>query len=359
MPVYKDYKRNTWYFRIYVSNKNGNRVQKTRSGFKTKALCKQAESDFILNYKENLDITFIDLYNIYIKSKEQNLKFQSFRALENRFKNHIVPFFKDYKINNIKAKDYIEWKNYILKKNYSFTYNSSLHQAMVNILNFATVFYNLDDNIAKKVGNFSRKNYYSKVNFWTHEEYLKFISKVDDIVYYNLFELLYYSGLRLGEALALNWNDLIDNNLNINKTLIRSSINNSIFNTPKTHSSIRKVKIDNSILDNLNSLKTYYKNFVNFNDNWFIFGGLYPLSTTTIERKKNKYCALSNVKQIRIHDFRHSHASFLLSKGIPITVISKRLGHSNCSMTLRIYSHIMPDDEDKTIDLLNKLKQNK
>ena len=43
---------------------------------------------------------------------------------------------------------------------------------MVNILNFATVFYNLDDNIAKKVGNFSRKNYYSKVNFWTHEEAL-------------------------------------------------------------------------------------------------------------------------------------------------------------------------------------------
>lgn len=57
-----------------------------------------------------------------------------------------------------------------------------------------------------------------------------------------------------------------------------------------------------------------------------------------------------------MHDFRHSHASLLLSKGVPITVISKRLGHSNIAMTLNIYSHLMLDDEDKAVDLLNKIK---
>lgn len=61
------------------------------------------------------------------------------------------------------------------------------------------------------------------------------------------------------------------------------------------------------------------------------------------------------VKQIRIHDFRHSHALFLPSKGVPITVISKRLGYSNISITLNIYSHLMIDDEDKAVDLLNKI----
>ena len=357
MAIYKDNKRNTWYFRVYVTNKSGIRVQKTKSGFKTKSLCKQAESNFLINYEEKNDnILFLDLYKIYIKSKEQNLKFQSFRTLKNRFEKQIIPFFKDYKINNIKAIDYIEWKNLILNKNYSYTYNSSLHQAMVNILNFANNFYDLEENIAKKVGNFSRRNYLPKVNFWTYEEYKQFISKVDEIVYFSLFELLYYSSLRLGEALALNWNDLKDNNLKIDKTLIRKSINNSSFNTPKSHSSIRNIKIDNYVLTNLVKLKKYYQGFIGFNDKWFIFGGLKPLAPTTIERKKNYFCKIANVKQIRIHDFRHSHATFLLSKGVPITVISKRLGHSNLSMTLNVYSHLILEDEDKAIDLLNKIK---
>lgn len=357
MSVKKDEKRNTWYFRVYVTDKDGNRRQKERSGFKTKAECKQAENYFLLTFNDTRDdILFSELYNIFIKEKEQSLKFQSFRALKNRFENHILPYFKDYKINNIRVADYIDWKDKILNKNYSYRYNSSLHQAMVNILNFGINFYDLKENIASKVGNFSKRNYSPKIDFWTLEEYNTFISKVDDFVYYVFFDLLYYSGLRLGEIRALNWRDLKDNYIIVNKTLIRKSINDSQFNTPKTNSSIRNVKIDNYVLNNLQKLKEYYKEFYGFTDDWFIFGGLKPLSTTSIERIKNKYCKLANVKQIRIHDFRHSHATLLLSKGVPITVISKRLGHSNLSMTLNVYSHLILQDEDKAIDLLNNFK---
>lgn len=73
-----------------------------------------------------------------------------------------------------------------------------------------------------------------------------------------------------------------------------------------------------------------------FKNSWFIFGGLYPLSPTTITRKKDKYCELAKVKKIRIHYFRHSHASQLISIGTPITVVSERLGHSDIAMTLNI-----------------------
>ena len=96
---------------------------------------------------------------------------------------------------------------------------------------------------------------------------------------------------------------------------------------------------------------------IGFEDNWFIFGGLNPLSPSTIGRKKSKYCEKANVKKIRIHDFRHSHASLLLSKNVPITVISKRLGHSDIDLTLNIYSHMIPKDEDKAVNILNQIKQ--
>ena len=360
MAVYKDLKRNTWYFRIYVDDETGVKKQKTRSGFKTKLAAKHAESEFLLNYNilnDNNDILFIDLYYEYIKYKKQNLKYQSFRTYKSKIEKHILPFFKDYKINNIKSNDYIEWKEYIINKNFSYKYNCSLHICMVNILNFAYKFYNLNENVASKVGNFSKRNYFPKVNFWTFNEFNQFINNVDDKVYYSLFTILYYTGMRLGECLALNWNDIKDNCIYVNKNLIRKNINNPIFNTPKTPSSVRIIKIDKYTLNVLNDLKDFYKKSIGFDNKWFVFGGLNPLATTTIERRKNYYCKISNVKQIKIHEFRHSHATLLISKGVPISVISKRLGHSDMSTTLKIYSHLIPEDEDKAVNMLDKIRE--
>ncbi len=145
--------------------------------------------------------------------------------------------------------------------------------------------------------------------------------------------------------------------MNINKTISKETIDNErIINSPKTADSIRKVKLDNELVNNLEILKNYYKNYIGFQEEWFIFGGLHPLSPSTIGRKKDKYCEIANVKKIRIHDFRHSHASLLLSKNVPITVISKRLGHSDIDLTLNVYSHMIPKDEDKVVDILNELK---
>ena len=94
---------------------------------------------------------------------------------------------------------------------------------------------------------------------------------------------------------------------------------------------------------------------IDFNDDWFVFGGLKPLVPTTIGRKRDMYCKKLGVKKIRIHDFRHSHASLLISKGVPITMISKRLGHSNIEMTFNTYAHLIPEDEDKAINALENL----
>ena len=66
-----------------------------------------------------------------------------------------------------------------------------------------------------------------------------------------------------------------------------------------------------------------------------------------------------NIRKIKIHDFRHSHTTFLLSNGVPITVISKRLGHTDISMTLNVYSHLISEDEDKSISLISKINKEK
>ncbi len=355
--LYKDAKRNTWYFRTYIEDKFGNKVQKCRSGFKTKSEAKEAELLFLTKLEKlNNDIFFQELYDDFIKDKKQNLKAQSIRSTISRYENHILPYFKDYKLSKITRGIYIDWKDQIINKKFSYKYNANLHGCMVAILNYAVGFYDLDKNIASKVGNFSKRDYMPKVNFWTYEQFNQFIKVVDDEVYSTLYKTLYFTGMRLGECLALSWNHIKDDYIKVERTLAKEKLNNEpIFNTPKTKSSKRNIRLDNETITLLNKLKVYYKAYVGFNDDWFVFGGLSPLSQTTVGRRKDDYCLEANVKRIKIHDFRHSHATLLLSRGVPITVISKRLGHADLSMTLNTYSHLIPEDEDKAVNLLNNL----
>lgn len=92
-----------------------------------------------------------------------------------------------------------------------------------------------------------------------------------------------------------------------------------------------------------------------FNErNWFVCGGEKPITSSSIQRYKKQYCEKSHLPEIRIHDFRHSHASFLINNGMDIVSVSHRLGYSSISMTLDTYTHYMPRKEDAIINLLDK-----
>ena len=66
-------------------------------------------------------------------------------------------------------------------------------------------------------------------------------------------------------------------------------------------------------------------------------------------------CKESGVKRIHVHGLRHSHASLLISLGVNVVLISKRLGHAKVSTTLDTYSHFFPDDEETVIDQLDSV----
>ena len=359
MPTYQNKKTKLWEYRVYANDIYGNRKQYEKGGFKTKKEAQQAEMELkSLDKVQDCTITFMQLWNNYQQFIALKQKKQSYRKTVSKFENHILPYFKDYKVKNISANVYTKWQNIIEEKGFRHSYNSTLHGSMVTILNYAIKFHGLTENVASKIGNFTKKEELTtNVDFWTLEEFNQFINVVDDYVYKKFYETLYYTGLRQGECLALTWNDLKSDYLDIYKTISKEKINGEfIINTPKTKKSIRKVKIDKKLIYSLNELKEYYKTIKGFNDNWYIFGGISPLSASTIGRKKDNYCKQAKVKKIRIHDFRHSHASLLVSNGVPITVISQRLGHSDINMTLNTYSHLIPNDEDKAIDIINKLK---
>lgn len=303
---------------------------------------------------------FYTLYLEYVEFINVKLQPQSIITIKKRFNNYILPYFKNKNIDEITPFVYLEWQKKIDKKAFSFGYKKALHYTMVSFYSYLNLFYSININIPKQVGNFKNNDIPKEMSFLTFKEYEKFINIFEDcdFIYKAFFTILFHTGIRLGEALALKFNDFINDSLFINKTISKEYINGKKVETnPKTKESIRYIKLDNYTIDLINKIKNYYiNNFKNFNNSFYIFGGSKSLSVTSITRKKNKYLKNAGInKNIRIHDFRHSHATFLLKNNVPIIEVSRRLGHCDINTTIKTYSHLTNDYEKKALQAFNSL----
>ncbi len=359
----------SWFFKTNYVDLEGNRKQFKSKKYELKSQALEAERAFLLSLSdkiEKIDVTFEELI---IKFKNEQRGRIKISTLSNY--NKYSKFFKG--LYKVKLKDfnithYNKWKYEIDKINISTGYKNCIYKFFKTILNFAIKYYNYNlSSMMNKMTNFNNPNELKKeMLYWTHDEYKRFIKAEDDIRYKTFFEILYYCGLRKGEANALNWKDVNFENksLSITKNITQKIKGEKyIILTPKTKSSNRVLPLPNKVLNSLIKLKSYYEKFNNFSENWFIFGGIYPLPDSNIHKRKKDNCIKANkdllpneqIQEIRIHDFRHSCASLLINKGASIALVSKYLGHSNISTTLNTYTHMFKNDLEKIVEELNKL----
>ena len=302
-------------------------------------------------------MSFEEAYKNYLNYASRRHKKQSFDTIKYNFEFRILPFFKDYLIENITSNDILSWENYILSFDFSNNYNKSLYYILSSFFEYCSLFYNFDKNIISKVGNFKKKYEENKRDFYNLREFKLFIKYVDNNVYKQFFNFMFFTGTRPGEAMALKFSDLQGDYVYITKTI--SEHGNREIDTPKTNSSVRKIRIDKFLKNDLLNLKKYYTKLYNkSNFNYFVFGGIKPLAPTTINRYKFKACEKAKLRPITLHQFRHSHATLLLHNGIIINEISRRLGHSNVSTTLNVYTHTDLTQEKRVWNTLNSLRFN-
>ncbi len=293
-------------------------------------------------------MSFEEAYEEYLLFAKKRQKKESFNNTTHTFKARILPYFKDLKLFDLTKKDILNWQDNIYQLDFSNNYNRILYYEFVNFLDYCVNFLKFPENYLRDIGKFEKHYEERKSDFYTLKEFKKFIKYVDNVVYKRFFELMFYCGTRPGEAMALQFKDLQDDYILVNKTI--TSHNGREFDYPKTKSSIRKIKIDKKLKKDLFKLQKMYDGCTS---DYFIFGGAKPLAPTTINRYKKKACERANIKVITLHQFRHSHATLLVTKGILINEVSRRLGHSNVSTTLNVYTHSDLSQEKRVVKTLS------
>lgn len=301
-----------------------------------------------------LECCFSDVYENYLIYARKKLKKQSYDSLVYNFNKRILPFFKDKYLKDIDSESILKWEDYILNFNFSNNFNRNLYYHLSGFFEYCKLFYNFDKTIISNVGCFKKKYEKDKHDFYTLEEFNHFIKYFKDNVYKQFFNFMFYVGTRPGEAMALRFSDLNNGYVSINKTI--SSHKTRDVGTPKNFSSNRVVAIDKFLEEDLLKLKSHYKEKYKIDMDFYIFGGIKPLSPSTINRRKLEVCKKANIRPITLHQFRHSHATLLMSENVLVNEISRRLGHSKPSTTLNIYTHTNSEQEKRVVNTLNSLR---
>lgn len=343
MAVYKDKERNTWYFVTRIKQLDGRLKQVKRRGFRTKKDAQIAEAQTLTAAPTLNSLKFEVLANEYLEWYTARRKESSVDKIKNIIENHLVPRFGDMKVEDIQVAHIMDYQTILIAK-YSANHVKKIHSTLSAIFNYGIKKGYLKENPARIAG-ISELETTQQINYWTLDEFKSFIAYVEDPFYKSLFMTLYYSGLRRGEILALTWADVDFNNstITVNKSVLHKKVT-----TPKTQSSIRKLMMPKHVMKLLEIVK---RDAAPVKPLYVVFGEYYDsISNTTLARHYDKYVKLSGVKRIRIHDFRHSHASYLINKGYLISIVSRRLGHRNPSTTLDVYSHLYPSTEEEAVE---------
>ena len=327
-------------------------------------------NEYIGNTSSNIKMTVRELYDEYIEVKKYEVRQSTFEKSNRELRMYVLPYLGNERIDKLNSKILQQWKIEIDKKPLSITTKKNKYKTLRALLNYAVKMEYLSKNPLLTVGNF--KDVYfkptdEKIHYYTEAQFTKYIKAAEEYAsshdtltewgYYVFFYIAYFTGMRKGEINALKWSDIDDNIIHIRRSVSQKTKGNSILETPpKNKSSMRDLQMPLPLKSVLEKHKSRQMQTEDFNINYRVCGGIKCLSDTAIDMHNRIYSKNAGIDRIRVHDFRHSHASLLCNEGINIQEIARRLGHSDIQTTWNTYAHLYPREEERAIAILNKIK---
>ena len=376
MPIYKQNQKNKdgvykYKVRVNYVDGYGNKRQLTRVAYGLQEAKKLERALSIQTEEKTItkSITVNDLHKEYCDNMSHELRKSSIFSKEKNYKNYISEYLGKKKISDLSVRVLTHWKNKLNKRDISTTTKKNAYSELKATMNYAVHMEYIAINPLNKITTF--KDAYEEeknINFYTPEEFKKFKASALKIAtetgcydFYVFFAIAYYTGCRKGEIHALRWSSIEDDYLKITKSISQKLKGGDVETPPKNKSSVRTIQIPTPLLNILKEHKERQQKAVkSINQKWsddaFICGYNRPLRDSTIENMNKKIAEDAGIKKIRIHDFRHSHASLLINSGINALEVARRLGHSTVEQTLQTYSHLFPKESEKAISILNVIE---
>lgn len=337
---YKRHGKTAYRFFIRVGD-----VVTRRSGFKTTTEAIRAYDELYQELSDKRDNkTYKEVFDEWLIIYKTKVKESTYQRNLATFNNHILKYFGNKYLKDIEVSDCQKFAlDYV-----SYVKGKEMFNQAKRVMEYAVKMQYIDENPFNKVvlPNFKKPN--REINFLDINEVNILLDYIkDDLYWYCLFRLMIYSGIRRGEVLALTWNDINFKNktLNIDKSLSIGLDYKVILSTTKTEKSKREILLDDKTIINLKKLKLQKQSEIIFCNSKGDYRRLSDISD-----KLKQIIKHTNIKDIRVHDLRHTHASLLFASGANAKEVQDRLGHTDIKTTLNIYTHVTKDNTEKTVD---------
>lgn len=348
--AYKEKDTKKWTAQWFETNAKGEKKKRRKRGFETKRDALEYERQKKLNSTRSMDMKLGEFMEVYFEDKKNELKDRTMKNKRYMMEQHIIPYFGGQMMSEITASQIIQWQNEMQTKGFSEAYLRMIQNQLTSLFTHASRIYDLHINPCKKVKRMGNSDSRS-LDFWTTEEYQKFIQTMEQgSRYYLIFEMLFWTGCRIGELLALTKEDINfdSNQISITKTYYRTN-RQDVITEPKTKQSVRVVEIPEF-------LKQEIKDFIDGHYGMPEHERLFPIVPEAVQHKMKRQIEKAGVKNIRVHDLRHSHVAYLIHKGIEPILIKERVGHKDIRITLNTYGHLYPNQQRRIANLLDNEK---
>lgn len=374
MASFKRISPGNWSFRYKYKDKiTGEQREVKRRGFQTKAFAEKAYEDLKRNIQLGFDSasneTLAEFMEYWLKEyKEGKIAKNTYRLHERNIKNHIVPYFQNIQLDDLSHKLYQQFINQLINSSYSKRTVEIIHGTMYGAMQKAKILKKIQDNPCTDVSIYSAKEKREKENkaiikFIPYEKIEAFLEAAlsDNYTYYIFFRFLIETGVRKGEALALQWSnvDLTSNRIRIVQSLdYEADSEEELFSDTKTYHSVREIPITNRLAmdlrshkvrqnDNIFRLKQAYKNELNL---VFCRENGTPLPKSTLFNAFRRILKKADLPALSIHTLRHTHAVLLLESNVEMKYIQETLGHGSMQITSDIYTHVSKKIETDSIE---------
>jgi integrase len=361
--------------RVTVSGTCNNRTE-ARAEL-AKAIAKRENGGLVAPDK----MTFGEWLEKWLEGKRQHVRANTYTGYKNDIKHRIVPALGHIKLQalkpvhlktfydelaNMKAlvggrgKRETKVSNKTLSASSQKQVHIIIHGALKEALKLELIHRNVADIVKPQI---KRDTTLKASSAWSVEEASTFLAFAKSERLYPLFYLMLSLGLRRGEALGLRWSnlDLDRHTVKIVETIIAVD-GKATQGLPKTNKSRRTIKLPLDVVEVLKAHKVkqtleHQKLHLSPATDWVFtsFKGT-PITPDTLDRTMGRICTSAKVRQIRVHDLRHTYASLARRQGLALEVISERLGHAKPSFTADIYRHVLEDElEHATLTLTTLL----